>query len=237
MNAIVLLTLRPDPAQLAFFRTLKKAGYDLFVAVDDNGYLATSSSSVRYIQYDNEECVALGFTNANFAIKATGPTAWDKALRFFCEHTEYSHVWFVEEDVFVPTATTLSALDAKYGSADLLAESNKVNRVGDMDWFWPRIQRDSDLPLPWAAGMVCAVRLSRALLAEIDAYRLRYKKLFFIEGLFHTLALQKSLAVVCAPELQIFYKRSWRQSEIKRDSVYHPVKDMKRQVELRAGLK
>ena len=99
--------------------------------------------------------------------------------------------------------------------------------------------------------MVCAVRLSRALLDAIDSLirenidhmnalsmpGVEGRVFFFIEYLFHTIALHRNMKVVVASQLSgIKWQRSWNIDEIEKDILYHPIKDKKAQIEFRERL-
>jgi hypothetical protein len=235
MIALVLITLRPKEDEVAFFRTLKTEGYDLFIVVDDNKFPCVSDDVITYIQYNNSDCVSTGFTTANFIIRRNGPTGWDKAIRFFCENTKYDNVWFLENDVFIPSTTTIVDIDKKYGDADILSASNRINTKGGTHWHW-RFAK-GNVALPWACSMVCAIRVSRKLLAAVFDYVKSHKKLLFIEFMFHTLALHKSLEVKSIPELSsIVWSRAWNISDITKRNLYHPIKNSAAQNEYRRAI-
>ena len=236
MIAIVLITLRPDPVGLDFFRSLKREGYDLFVVVDDNTIHPVSDDTISYIQYNNQDCIRNGFSQANYVIKRIGPTGWDKAIRYFCTNTVYDHVWFIEDDILIPSPNTIKEIDTKYGSAGILSASNELNTTGRLDWHWR--QTRGKFHLPWAKSMVCAVRLSRVLLEGVMAYVKKNKSLNFIEFLFHTIAGHMGQDVQVVAELDsIVWRHDWSQTEIDPTKLYHPVKGTAMQVALRSKLK
>jgi hypothetical protein len=225
MIAIVLLTKTPASEWLDFFPTLKQPGYDLFIAVDDNSIIYKDTEPLRFIQYDDEDCIRTGFTNSNFIIRDSGPTAWDKAIRYFCENTQYEHVWFVEDDVFIPTSHTISAMDTKYPDADILSASIGINNEGTMGWNWRHAK--GKIALPWANSSVYVVRLSRAVLTEVYTYVREHMTLLFIEIMFHTVALHKSLKIQAIPELtRILWRIDWTFDDVNSRGLLHPVKDM-----------
>ncbi len=270
MNGIAVLTHTPHPALVAFYTQFVRLGYDVFFIVDDNDFKATDSATT-FVQLNEAECRKHGFSDLNPAIKKeSGCSAWEKALYFFCRiNTSYNHVWFIEDDVFVPRPDTISNIDLKYGEADIISSDYAINTLGVLDdWAWWRLVPRHQLPLPWAHSMICAVRLSSRLLKTLDLfirantlglrltnsvmnfiaflrprqehseehseehYEEHYhhhfpRKCFFIEYIFHTLALHNQLTIVTAHELRgILWRRQWAVTEMDVDCLYHPVKDM-----------
>jgi hypothetical protein len=135
----------------------------------------------------------------------------DMALYHFCckygmdttTTTTTTPIWFIEDDVFIPTTATIRHLDEKYGlDADLICASNTIKKHGDDGVYWsqwPKIEGRIDLP--WAYSMICAVRVSPALLALVRDYAAAKGRLLFDEALFNTLALHNDLRVETPPEL------------------------------------
>lgn len=254
MDAIAVLTHTPHSELLEFYARFVCQGYDIFVVVDDNNFKA-EHTEICFIQIDEAECRGKGFFNFNPMIKKkSGCSAWDKALYYFCRiNTSHDNVWFIEDDVFVPFPETLSKIDQKYGTLDIISSQNVVNELGVLnDWPWWKYVPEKLLPPPWAKSLVCAVRLSRRLLKVLDLFihanndKLRWAtigikfanflrrrkeqfpgKLFFIEYIFHTLALHNQFSVVTAQELRgIKFRQQWDVSEMDVETLYHPVKDI-----------
>ena len=228
--AILLLTHKPCREQHDFFQTMREYGYDVFTVVDDN---SVRYPGENYVQYDNSDCAKLGWKNVNFTIKKGSPSAWDKGLRFAFEK-EYEHVWFIEDDVFIPNKDAIQYIDKKYteNTADILSTTHGVNATGTLDWHWKYAQ--GHIALPWASSMVCAVRLSRRVLTAVDNYRLDHGTLLFLEFFFNTLALHNEYTVLTAPELAgIVYRRDWKKSDIQQNHLYHPVKSWEEQKRMR----
>jgi hypothetical protein len=175
---------------------------------------------------------------------------------FCCRDLSYDNVWFIEDDVFVPNHQIISTVDRKYGNADIISVDNIVNRHGALDdqegWPWWRLVPETILRPPWARSMVCTVRLSRKILTDLDALirsnknKLRitnavialikglsllrqkslWRKKFYIEYIFHTLALHNQLRVIKARELSgVVYRKQWDVSEMNSRTIYHPLKD------------
>ena len=166
------------------------------------------------------------------------------------------NVWFIEDDVFVPNHEIISTVDRMYENGDIISAENVVNKYGVLDdqdgWPWWRLVPETILPPPWAHSMVCAVRLSRKTLITLESFirsnanklhftnvgiavikaagllrkKSLWRKKFYIEYIFHTLALHNQLSVIKAPELSgVVFRRQWDVSEMNTETIYHPVKD------------
>jgi hypothetical protein len=247
--AIALLTFRPDLRQVQFYERFSRLGYTVFVLVDDNDFVVPSSSLARYLKIDEQKCLRRGYVLLNPMIsmrKRIPVSAWEKALFFFgVNYRDFDHVWFFEDDVFIPNVELLPRINGKHPDADLLCRSNRVNHFGELkSWDWWKWVPQQILPLPWAASMACAIRVSGKLLAELDRTILtsvdkmaklhllsKQKngpwKFLFIEYLFNTVALQCGLKVEIPTELStvLFHKR-WSLTELDCGHIYHPIKNI-----------
>jgi hypothetical protein len=169
----------------------------------------------------------------------------------------HDNVWFIEDDVFIPNHEIILSIDRKYGNADIISADNVVNKYGVLDdqelWPWWRLVPKTILPPPWAHSMVCTVRLSRNMLTTLASFirsnqnKLRFtnvvisaikiagllrpkslwRKKFYIEYIFHTLALHNQLSVIKAQELSgVVYRKEWNVSTMNAGTIYHPLKDI-----------
>lgn len=178
----------------------------------------------------------MGYHCSSYTV-STSAIAMDKALRYFCTEQNgamYDHVWFLEDDVLVPTNSTLAGLDAKYGGeADILSRQYGIVTHMRTDWHWPQAILNG-VPLPWANSMVCAIRLSRAMLGAVREHVESRGRLFFIEIMFLTLAIHRSLRIQAIPEMRgLIYQYQWNSAGIQPGHLYHPVKKIEDQIALR----
>jgi hypothetical protein len=77
--------------------------------------------------------------------------------------------------------------------------------------------------------MICAARLSAALVRVIATYAAQHHRLFLDEALFPTLALQAKLDICCIQELNhlTFNENTTTDVQmIQKTHLYHPVKNM-----------
>ena len=81
-NAVVLLTVRPNPSQVDFFRQIERENLDLFVLADDNGLDKSTYAGLRLIQIDDVFCREAGFRRVEHVSAAT------LAERYFSGRTD-----------------------------------------------------------------------------------------------------------------------------------------------------
>ncbi len=241
--ALSLLTFQPSELLIQLFADLydnNHTNYSLFIIVDDNNHdISLYQKKYTYIQFikiSEEECYKYGYHNLNYLIKDGKPSAWEKATYFFAHKSlnTYDFVWFLEDDLFIPTSYTIYNIDLKYKDADLL--SKKPHKVLK-DWV-PSKEVFKNSPIMYKKNlqhsMVCATRLSNKLLQIIDNYAKEYKKLFYVESFYHTLAHYHNLHIQSIPELStIIFRKNWKIQYMNQDFIYHPVKSPSQQYSLR----
>jgi hypothetical protein len=162
-------------------------------------------------------------------------TSREKALYYFYENdVDYDHIWFIEEDVFIPTIDTINIINNKYDDGDLLCESNIIINEKQNDWPWELIRRQIKLELPYGKSMVCAIRCSKKLVSCIGKYAEKHKNLFMCESLFNTIAIHNELKILDIPELStIVWKKNWKKQEMNLSNLFHPIKNIEQQHEFR----
>ncbi len=247
--AICFLTVRPVESFYRFCVDLQRkltaaagrATYEVFLCVDDNTYdIPGDDGSLEIIRLDPKIPEQQGFKSSVLYFDGKACSR-DKALYYFSRiNPRHKYVWFIEDDVFVPGAATIKALDERYPVADLLVAEHKLKWDMEEDWHWAHIFKQMGgqrLPPPYAISMICAMRASRRLLAAVSRYAAVHRNLFMDEALFNTLALKEGLVVVTPAELStIRYRADWTAADIRPTHMYHPVKDMDEQVRFRRGL-
>jgi len=240
MYCICFLTVRPNKLFIEFCEKLATSDYDVYICVDDNMYeVPTHDERIKIIKIDNKLCERHGFKSSVWWLDGKACSR-DKAMFYFCnKKIKYEYMWFIEEDVFIPTVSTIKLMDEKYKQGDLLSASNEIKNDRTLnDWcHWEQVFRQIKLPPPYASSMICAVRISDKLLNSIHNYAKKYKKLFIDETLFNTLALHDNLKVITPPELSgIYFRYDWKPHEIQTTHLYHPIKDIGVQYAYRKGL-
>jgi len=232
--ALCLVTRTPVDSWLKFLNTF--INYDIYVIYDDNkDYDNKLYSNIKIIKIDNIICMNNGFRHATYRFHRQ-ITAWDKAIYYFSKiNTEYEHVWFMEDDVFLYNEAILVQLDSN-NTADLIIKSNNMNTGNkNNEWLWSRLY--INLPYPWYGSMACMCRVSKKLFDQINIYVKSHNRLMFIEVMFNTLANQNKLTVYNPNELQtIAYRKNWTLNDLNCNQIFHPIKIMTMQTSYREEL-
>ena len=234
-SAISFLTRRPSPETVSFASELARSipSIDVHIIIDDNTFdiPQVNMSAVRFVRFNDTICSESGFSSSNTFGTGKDCSAWDKAIYFFTRvSTHYKFMWFVEEDVFIPSASAFLAVHQLYSrSHDLIVPNVEYNFDGDVSiWYHAYLLAEAFVP-PWSYGMVCAMGVSRRLLSAVDEYTRWRGHSSFIEFLFHTLALHDHRMKVIVPaELStIVYRKNYNfeQMQAAPNNWWHPVKN------------
>jgi len=229
-KAICILCIKPDENQINFYKGLTNM-YDVFFMCDFDYNFSIQIDGIKFVNINQTECLRDGFINSNTAVISKTPIAWDKGIYYFSTvNTQYDYVWFLEEDVLVPSLKTIPQIDSKYSDEDLLVCSN-ISYEDEPLWLhWKEAYTKIDKP--YYKSMVCAIRVSKILLQSIKSYVDKKHTLFFIELLFNTIASQNNLKIKTIPELStITFKEQFEQ--IADTNLYHPFKDLNYQNTIR----
>jgi hypothetical protein len=243
-SALCFLTRRPsfETIRFAFELAQNLSFIDVFIIVDDNNYTnpLLISSTVRFLQFNETVLRHYGFRGANIIGTGRPCSAWDKALYYFSrQSTHHSFVWFIEDDVFIPSIKAFLSLHRLYSSSyDIVTPPVAYNINGKTNyWFWPTVP-GTFVP-PWANAMVCSIGCSRRLLSAVNEYAQWRGHLVFIEFIFHTLAIHDDQMKVVTPfELEpvVFrYKYALEHIKAKPYNWWHPIKNFNQQREWRNG--
>lgn len=226
MSAICLITLKPNKIWCDFLNQFTK--YKIFIIIDDNNFdcggFQNDYKNISFIKIHNLKCEEKHYLNMNFMMNKL-ITGWEKALYYFYfENNMFDHVWFIEDDVFFESQDTIINIDKKYINDDLLSSKYFENKNGVKNyWHWRII--DISYSPPYYSGMMCAVRLSKKMMACIKDYAEKNKTLFFLEALFPTIAIKNNLFYRTPEELnKIYYRHEFKEHEFNKVELYHPVK-------------
>jgi hypothetical protein len=228
---ICLVTYKPNDNLLEFLNTFKN--HNVYIIIDDNTikYSNNKYKNLTFIQIDNEDCKSSGFINSCIATINKQILAWDKALYYISTvNTEYSHTWFMEDDVFLYNEKILDTLDSKYSTSDILTQKYDES---DNSWaHFKNLNYSNDYSPPYYNAMVCACRMSRKMMKLLKQFANKNKSLQFIESLFPTVAIKNKLKYDTPSE---FDKIDWNNIKVGIDKnfIYHPVKDQEYQKQLR----
>lgn len=257
MNIICFLTLRPSKLFYQFCKKLINTEYDVYICIDDNSYnIPDCDDTIKIIKIDNNECIQAGFKSSVLYFQNQACSR-DKALYYFCKNEiDYNYIWFIEEDVFLPTADIISNLDNKYHSGDLLCREHRkisldnhkstktvvytnrmiskfVNNTQSMP-FANLVAKINLGQTHYTVGMISAIRMSKTLMNIIKNFAAEYNTLFIDEALFTTLSYKNNLNVVTPNEFNtILFNKNWNKSDININNLYHPIKNTITQYEYR----
>ncbi len=231
-NYLCLLCVKLSPELLTFAKQLS-IHHKIFIMVDNNDTkLPNIIDNINILQMDDQECINLGYKNASATLKKN-PVTWDKVFYYFSNiDTNFNHIWFVEEDVFVPTFDYFSKLDQKYPNIDLICKNHIAHKTDKQQWHWSRAK--GNIPKPWFRSILCCHRQSRRNLQKVKEYVQKNGKLLFLEFLINTLASHNNHSVKTLPEFKtITWRNKIDENNININNLYHPVKDLKKHLEYR----
>jgi hypothetical protein len=230
--ALCLITFKPNEKReyLKFLESFEH--FDIYVIIDDNSHdyenLKNEFNRIKFIQIGDDICVNSGFIDISFITLRKNVTGWDKAIYYFTKiNSNYSNVWFFEDDVYFNSENTIIKLDSKYKDEDILCncsfEKAKLN-----EWLWHLI--DINFEPPYFCGMMCCIRLSKKYMNCISDYIDKNKTMFFLEAFFPSIAKHYGLKLIENPiEFKTITHRNAvpHHNEIDIDYLYHPVKDLR----------
>ncbi len=243
-NAICLLTVKPDERLLKLYDDLTEENYDFYVVLDDNNSdfsdLSKKYPKFNFIKIKEEDCIKSGFYKLNYYIKNGEPSAWEKAIYYFCNFklNVYNYVWFFEDDVFIPDSNIINHIDKTDASFSIDFLSKKSS-VFNRNWSHSSVvlkEAPKFIHKYLCIALVCAIRLSNKFLQFIKKYVDENKKMFFIESFLCTLTNYYNLKKSTITEFDnIVFKKNWTIYDIINSpiSFIHPVKDINQQVNFR----
>lgn len=186
------------------------------------------------VQIQDDICGKAGYINSASTIPKK-PSAWDKAIYYFCVKNMAPHVWFVEEDVFIPRANIFDEMNGRYPNTDLVGKQH-VSETEDPGFFW-WFDAEGKMERPYYRCLVCAVRISRNIFREIATMAAEKKTICFVETLFSTIVEHKKFTKEMAPELQsVIFRHNWTKDTVHKNGLFHPVKDVKDHIEFKQHL-
>ncbi len=223
------MTREPSIIWLEFLNTFSSK-YPIFIVTDiqaDYSQFIAKYPDLNFIQISDEECMVSGYFNSDYVFKPV--VATDRAFYYFNRvNTQFSNIWFCEDDVFFKNIDPLINLDSKYPNADLISPTMKIN-VDGRDDGWPHWGEVKDtLKLPWANGVLCCFRASQQMMEKIDDFVITHKKLNYKEFLFHTVAIHNNMEIRQPVELEtIQLAKLDNNVELQKTyaPLYHPIKD------------
>jgi hypothetical protein len=204
--------------------------HDVYIVIDDNTVIYDKLyGKVNIIQINDDICRSANFYKSSTWANLKDIVAWDRGLYYFSKvNNNYDHVWFIEDDVFIYNEDTLTNINLKHKTADLLCPFIDINYKGDVSdgWnHWPNVIHR--IGTPWVRSLVCASRLSKNILELIGLY-VRDRHLMFIEALFPSLAYQWGHKIEHPDEMQgtIHFSQEYNKDLVEHSKIYHPYKKL-----------
>ena len=214
-----------------------------FVGLPDMNWITNTTHPATKFYVRDSACIKDGYVGCNISETATHikkqVIAYDKFLWIFArlQFGGYDNIWVFEDDCFIPSIDALINLNEKYKKFDLVTANNFLKRDRINDWHWNYIV--NRIEAPYYYSMVCAAMFSKRLLAEIKNYVDANCRLFYIEAMFNTIAMQKGLKVTDASELKsIVWMGEWGLDEFVQlpNNIFHPIKDLEKHKEFRKDI-
>jgi hypothetical protein len=220
---IALLCVCPNERVIEFAKNYAIT-HPTYIICDDPECETPSLDNITFVKITDDECRRTGYNNSNPAISKR-PSAWDKVILYFCEkNTQPDHVWFIEEDVFVPRADIFKELDQRYPTTDLVTKQHVKDSEDPSFEFW--YDGDGKMERPFYRSLVCCTRVSRQLFQKVKELHDEKNTLCFIEIIFSTLAVQNNFSIEKPNELQsIIFRHTWTEDTVNADALFHPIKD------------
>jgi hypothetical protein len=244
-KAICILSVNANNDTFSFAETLKNDSYDIYICIDDNNSKLPDfdKSKINVIRFYDNECED-NYFYGSVVYTQDRACSRDKSLYYFCKiNTDYDYIWFLEEDVFIPTKNTIQRIDNIYinTNADILSAFNDIKLSHDDPncVYWQHWWRNENkIKYPWAHSMISAIRVSKKMLECISTFVKINKLLLFDELLFNTIAIQNNLIIETPCELSniVFSFNDIIPNIVNSDFLYHPIKNLLKQNELRQQL-
>jgi hypothetical protein len=234
-TAVCILTRFYNQHMIDFLNGFEN--YDVFLVIDDTATIQeVKYGNVTVVQIEDKVCMESNYYKTSSWSNLKDIVAWDRSLYYFNRvNTQYDHIWFMEDDVFIVGEKTLVDIDSQYPESDLLSSFHEINETGNVHHGWNHwVNVIHRIGTPWAHSLISASRLSRRLLDRVDDY-LKDRHFMFIEALFNTLALHNGYIVDNPVEMAttITYNTPVDYNNINPSYIYHPIKSIEDQLTLR----
>ena len=264
-SSICFLTKNPHDD---FYKLIKDfiPNHKVYVCIDDNNH-KVDWEGVEIIQMDENIPHQAGYHSMHldkFPKFYNKSISREKAHYYIHKNLDTNHVWFIEEDVFIPRHDLLKQIDDEFKDSDLLIRDIQTIETHPNWPHWIGPTGDSDNIIhpnrTWLSGkkisnkdlkrsMISAVRVSKKFVECMDMYLHDHNRigLFMDELCIPTLAYLYNLKIDCPKELGYILWRDGKQKDneyiifpyskdkVNENMMYHPIKDLKRQITLRFG--
>jgi len=233
LSPVICLLAKCLTDEWVHFLSTEMKQYYVYAVIDDNSIDYSDrvkDTHINLIQIDEYDCYHTNYYKSSSWTNLKDVIAWDKALYYFNRiHTQYTDIWFIEDDVYIPSQDILQKIDQRHPTADLLTSFHTVNETGDVHAGWNHwVNVIHRIGTPWAHSLICICRMSRRLMIQIDAY-VKDRHLMIIESLFNTLAMHHGYSIEHPVEMgedSIHFNKKWNLEDVNPSKIYHPIKDV-----------
>ena len=266
MNSSICFLTKNPPDD--FYKLIKDfiPNHKVYVCIDNNNH-KVDWEGVEIIQMDENIPHQAGYHSMHldkFPKFYNKSISREKAHYYIHKNLDTNHVWFIEEDVFIPRHDLLKQIDDEFKDSDLLIRDIQTIETHPNWPHWIGPTGDSDNIIhpnrTWLSGkkisnkdlkrsMISAVRVSKKFVECMDMYLHDHNRigLFMDELCIPTLAYLYNLKIDCPKELGYILWRDGEQKDneyiifpyskdkVNENMMYHPIKDLKRQIKLRFG--
>ena len=266
MNSSICFLTKNPPDD--FYKLIKDfiSNHKVYVCIDDNNH-KVDWEGVEIIQMDENIPHQAGYHSMHldkFPKFYNKSISREKAHYYIHKNLDTNHVWFIEEDVFIPRHDLLKQIDDEFKDSDLLIRDIQTiethphwphwnGPMGDefdiihSNGTWLSGEKISNKDLK--RSMIAAVRVSKKFVECMDMHLHDHNRigLFMDELCIPTLAYLYNLKIDCPKELGYILWRDGKQKDneyikfpyskdkVNENMMYHPIKDLKRQIKLRFG--
>ena len=266
MNSSICFLTKNPPDD--FYKLIKDfiPNHKVYVCIDDNNH-KVDWEGVEIIQMDENIPHQAGYHSMHldkFPKFYNKSISREKAHYYIHKNLDTNHVWFIEEDVFIPRHDLLKQIDDEFKDSDLLIRDIQTiethphwphwnGPMGDefdiihSNGTWLSGEKISNKDLK--RSMIAAVRVSKKFVECMDMHLHDHNRigLFMDEICIPTLAYLYNLKIDCPKELGYILWRDGKQKDneyikfpyskdkVNENMMYHPIKDLKRQITLRFG--
>lgn len=244
--AVAVITRDINEQWLSFLNDFKHHNCFLFI---DNvsvtiSHIQQKYPNVKIMQIQNDDCEKHGFIHSSSINKMPHIIAWDRALYHMCCNEQYELTWFIEDDVFFYSEQTLTDMENRHKTCDmLLCDATKSQTRTGWNW-WKALEHDVNGP-PYANSLIVCSLMSRRMMDKIKEHAETHKKLYYIEALFPIIAHSNGFNVEDDNEYLGKTRVQWNTiphtkhdfNNLNKNWIYHPVKDMNTHVEWREHVK
>ena len=246
MNSSICFLTKNPPDD--FYKLIKDfiPNHKVYVCIDDNNH-KVDWEGVEIIQMDENIPHQAGYHSMHldkFPKFYNKSISREKAHYYIHKNLDTNHVWFIEEDLLIRDIQTIETHPnwphwiGPTGDSDNIIHPNRT-------WLSGKKISKKDLK----RSMISAVRVSKKFVECMDMYLHDHNRigLFMDELCIPTLAYLYNLKIDCPKELGFILWRDGEQKDneyiifpyskdkVNENMMYHPIKDLKRQIKLRFG--